>query len=66
LALEFGAVDEVVKRLVRGFFAGEDEPAFDGVALAILFFGAVLLGDELRRQRRDLGMPGRRDGRRQP
>ena len=41
------------------------EPAFDGVALAILFFGAVLRRDELRHQRHDFGVAGRHDRRRQ-
>ena len=39
------------------------EPAFDGVALAILLLSAVLFDDELRRERDDLGM-SRRDHRR--
>ena len=101
MALEFGAVDEVVERLVRGLLAGEDEvvagldepldhalageeivgqihraqrlqaravllePAFDGVALAILLLGAVLFGDELRRERNDLRMSRRDHGRSQ-
>lgn len=41
------------------------KPAFDGVSLAILFFGAVLWRDELRRQRHDFGVAGRDDRRRQ-
>jgi hypothetical protein len=41
------------------------EPAFDGVALAILLFGAVLFGDELRRERDDLRMSRRDHGRSQ-
>ena len=41
------------------------EPAFDGVALAILLFGAVLGRDELGHQGDDLGMAGRHDGGRQ-
>jgi hypothetical protein len=40
-------------------------PALDRVALAVLFFGAVLGRDKLRAQRDDIGMPGRHDGRRQ-
>ncbi len=40
-------------------------PAFDGVSLAILLLGAILFGDELRRQRNDLGMSRRDHGRRQ-
>ena len=40
-------------------------PAFDGVALAILFLGAVLGGDELGHERNDLGMAGRHDRGRQ-
>ena len=34
-------------------------PALDGVAFAVLFFGAVLRRDELGNQRHDLGMAGR-------
>ena len=41
------------------------EPAFDGVAFAVLLLGAVRLDDELRRERDDLGMSGRDDGRSQ-
>jgi hypothetical protein len=39
------------------------EPALDGVALAILLLGAVLSGDELRRERNDLRMSRRDHGR---
>ncbi len=46
-------------RAVRG------QPAFDGVALAILLFGAVLGRDQLGHQGDDLGMAGRHDGGRQ-
>ena len=35
------------------------QPAFDGVAFAVLLLGAVRLGDELRQQRQDLGVTGR-------
>src|SRR5271155_3265444 len=35
------------------------EPAPDSVAFAVLLFGAVLGGDEFRRQRHDLGVAGR-------
>src|SRR5277367_3604724 len=41
------------------------EPAPDSVAFAVLLFGAVLGGDEFRRQRHDLGVAGRHDRRRQ-
>jgi hypothetical protein len=41
------------------------EPALGGVTLAILFLGAVLLGDELRHQGHDHVVSGRDDGRRQ-
>jgi hypothetical protein len=41
------------------------EPAFDGVAFAVLFFGAVLGADELGHQGNDLGKAGRHDGGRQ-
>jgi hypothetical protein len=40
-------------------------PALDGVALAILLLGAVLSGDELRRERNDLRMSRRDHGRSQ-
>ena len=41
------------------------QPALDGVALAILLFGAVRLDDELRHQRHNHGMAGCHEGRRQ-
>ncbi len=41
------------------------EPAFGGVALAILFLGAILGRDELGHQGNDLGLAGRHDRRRQ-
>jgi len=41
------------------------EPAFDGIAFAVLFFGAVLSGDELGHQGNHLGVAGRHDGGRQ-
>ena len=40
-------------------------PTFDGVALAVLFLGAILRRHELGKQRDDLGVPGRHDRRRQ-
>ena len=39
------------------------EPAFDGVAFAVLFLGAVRLDDELGAQGDDLGVSGRDHGR---
>src|SRR5580658_11074374 len=41
------------------------EPAFDGVALAVLFLGAILGRDELGHQGDNLGVAWRHDRRRQ-
>jgi hypothetical protein len=84
MALEFGAVDEIVQRLVRAIvrhhlcdgLASEEivakiyraqrrqprvmlaEPAFNGVALAILLLGAILRRDEFGHEGHDFGMAG--------